>query len=337
MKKIINIFFPRLYDSLRVLVNKYRLSIEYLYDLNRYFKFSDYYYNDGEIKIIMRIIHRYHPIEKGLTMAEMKLGFGVDNILLLINDCNDYKKLYYKTNSSNFGKNHFLHAVKLLKEYEFVHKMHDFKINQKLQSGLECLLSDIDVTEHSNQLEFTKNEFFQFTNSSFDLFANSRHSLRNFTGSISLDDIKIAISIAQSSPSACNRQPSRVHVLTNREVISNVLHLQGGNRGFGSKIDILLIVTAELIGYRGISERNNVFVDGGIFSMNLLYALHFKKIGACSLNWCANKDKDLELRKLITFSNSQTVIMMIGCGGVPENFKVTSSPKNILEDIIQLH
>lgn len=66
----------------------------YLKDARRFFNYSDYFYNDSEQKCMMRIIHRYHPIEKGLSMSEMRLGFGQENISKLIHDCIVYKKLY---------------------------------------------------------------------------------------------------------------------------------------------------------------------------------------------------------------------------------------------------
>jgi len=96
-------------------------------------------------------------------------------------------------------------------------------------------------------------------------------------------------------------------------------------------------LTTELVGYRNVSERNYPFVDGGLYAMNLLYALHYYKIGACALNWCYSSEKDTFLRKMINIPESQTVIMMIGCGGVPEKFKLTLSKRSSAETVIIQH
>lgn len=339
LKTFIRKFFPFFYDQLRRFLAYHVLRKGYAYDVKRYFDHSDYYYHNSEKACIARIIHRYHPVEKGLTMPEMRLGFGKENILELINDCGEYSLKYLDEqrllNSESYAQ--YLHALSVLNEYLKVHKEHQYKIEDTIFHGIELLTQSEPGADGTGQVDMTRDEFFRDVEFSFKNFALSRHSLRNFKGAVSIDDIISAIDIAQGSPSACNRQPTRVHIVEKNSLIKNVLDLQGGNRGFGHLVDKLLVVSAELSGYRSIGERNNLYVDGGLYAMSLLYALHCYKIGACSLNWCATPDQDNKLREILPIPESQTVVMMIACGGVPENFKLAASKRYASSHVIHRH
>jgi hypothetical protein len=72
-----------------------------------------------------------------------------------------------------------------------------------------------------------------------------------------------------------------VYSVSNDTAIEQVLALQNGNRGFGHLAKRVLIVSADLHAFIGPIERNKAFVDGGMFAMSLLYALHRLELGAC--------------------------------------------------------
>ncbi len=333
-KKILLFISPKFYNFIKEFINFKRLRTEYIYDIRRYFKYSDYFFNNSEKRCLMRIIHRYHPIEKGLTMPEMRLGFGNDNIRMLIKDCNEYKNKYLKNISKKSSSyEQYNHALSTLLEYVQVHEKVNFKLNSSILLEIKNLVEGIDSNFICNQISISKEEYFNHSDSSFKNFLKSRYSVRNFHGKISIKKLLEAIEIAINSPSACNRQPSRVHIIKSKYLKREVLKLQGGNRGFGHLADKVLIVTAELSGYRDVSERNGVFVDGGLFSMNLLNALHYQKIAACPLNWYNSNTNDLKLRQLLSLPKSETVIMMIACGGLPNEVKLAYSKKNNINTI----
>ena len=335
LKEILLKISPKTFYRLKQYAHLKRLKREYYYDVNRFFKFSDYFFNNSEQRCVMRIIHRYHPIEKGLTMPEMRLGFGNENIKMLLKDCNEYKNNYleYSFNQKSWGYGQYNHALSTLIEYKQVHENFNYHLDKDLVEEIELLTKEIDINFIRTQITTTKEEYFKFSNSSFNLFSKSRYSARNFSGKININEVIDAIEIAKDSPSACNRQPSRVHIIESVELKEKILKLQGGNRGFGHLADKVLVVTAELTGYRATSERNGVFIDGGLFSMNLLNALHHKKIMACPLNWYNSNTNDIKLREILKFPQSQTVIMLIACGDGPDKFKLAYSKKNNIQSL----
>lgn len=68
----------------------------------------------------------------------------------------------------------------------------------------------------------------------FSQLMESCHSvLREFSEMlVSVEQIESAVEIAMRTPSVCNRQPTRVHIIANKELIRKALDLQGGFRGY---------------------------------------------------------------------------------------------------------
>ena len=328
IKKLIPYFIINIINIYRIRKVSY---LCYKYDINKFISYSNILYRWNNIdKLLGQIIAEYHVIEKGLTMQDMRLGFGKNILMDLINHCELYSTRYEAINEQ------FLYAIRVIKEYEYVHKINNYLLEKDVKDKITKILLQYDNVIKSDQINISKVEYFKYTESSFDDFSNSRHSVRSFSGIVDIEKIKLAIKLAQNSPSACNRQPNRVYILQNKNIINSVLATQSGNRGFGHQADKIIILTVELGVFLSLSERNDAYVNGGIYAMNLLYALHFYKIGACALNWCAMPEKDKELRKIIEIPESEIVILLIACGEVPDEFKLAASFRNDYTKILKV-
>ena len=55
---------------------------------------------------------------------------------------------------------------------------------------------------------------------------------------------------------------------TNKNQIAKILEVQGGNRGFGHLANRLIIITSEVGVFTGVAERNQVYIDGGMYARN---------------------------------------------------------------------
>src|SRR5690606_13556159 len=143
------------------------------------------------------------------------------------------------------------------------------------------------------------------------VFFLSRSSIRDFSCSaISNETIEKAIVLALNTPSVCNRQASFIYCLNTRAEIDKVLSLQNGNRGFGHEIPCLLILCVDISAFDTAGERYQQWVDGGMFSMSIVWALHSLGLASCCLNWSKGPIDDLKLRKLVKIKNEHTVLMM---------------------------
>lgn len=135
-------------------------------------------------------------------------------------------------------------------------------------------------------------------------------------------------------PSVCNRQAWRVYDLPKSELMASILSCQNGNAGFRDIIPRTLIVACDLRQFVSVGERNQGWIDGGMFAMSLLWTIHAEGLGACALNWSVEKQADEALRKLAPIPDHEIVLMMIAFGHVPESFRVAQSPRKSLGDVL---
>ena len=163
-------------------------------------------------------------------------------------------------------------------------------------------------------------------------FFLSRFSVRDFDRKkVSNEDIEKAIVLALNTPSVCNRQASFVYYLNTRAEIDKALSLQNGNRGFGHEVPCLLILCADLSAFDTAGERYQPWIDGGMFSMSIIWALHSLGLTSCCLNWSKGPIDDLKLRKLIDIKNEHTVLMMLAVGFPNKKLKVCYSARKEVE------
>lgn len=304
------------------------------YDRKRYVKYSRTSGSEGKDHLLGLISMNTHIVEKGLTMPQMRQGFGQAVVLKLIEECRIWAASYDKVNPF------YTKAVETVLEYNAIHLNAVFSFDEPFASELESFVKDNKEAAVSSQPKFKDaSEYFSQIEASFPTFARSRHSLRHF----GKDDIPVqllidSIDLAQSAPSSCNRQTTRVHIVTDKEDIKNILSVQNGNRGFGHLINKLLIVSFFIPHYGPVKERNLGYIDAGIFTMNLLYALHHNHIGACTLNWSGAPNDEEKLRSIIHIEDNESVVLLIGCGSVPDHeFSVTESARLKGKDITTIH
>ena len=273
----------------------------------------------------------YHQIEKGLAMRDMRLGFGVEKIIRLNQTIDKYVSKYGATDTQ------LRDAIAVMFEYQHVHEEAGYQLPTNILAILDKKRKQYPDIPKLVQQGSTSNTYFSNIHADFNLFSKSRHSIRNFSGAISIQQIIDAIDLARNAPSACNRQPSRVHIITQQKQIEACLALQNGNRGFGYLADKLLVVTGDLSTVLGAQEFFDLNTNVGIFIMNLSYALHYHKVAHCILNWYVLPKADKKLRQILELPENETVICFIVCGSLPKEFKIVSSPRITAEDIYMLH
>ncbi|MCC0179590.1 nitroreductase family protein [Waterburya agarophytonicola K14] len=185
---------------------------------------------------------------------------------------------------------------------------------------------------------FTKQELVESTRLDLSGFFASRHSIRNFTNnSVSLDLISQAVQMAQFTPSVCNRQAARISVLHTAEDKEKALSYQNGNRGFGHTADKVLVISSNLKSYNSVGERNQCWIDGGMFAMSLVYALHSLGLGTCCLNWCVENDVDRSFKQELSIPDSDAIAMLILVGYMPDKIQVATSRRKHLEEVLFVH
>ncbi|MGK2862158.1 MAG: nitroreductase family protein [Chitinophagaceae bacterium] len=165
-------------------------------------------------------------------------------------------------------------------------------------------------------------------------FFFSRYSLREYRlGTVSEEVIKRAVKLAMKTPSVCNRHAWHVYHSSDPQIIKKALYYQNGNRPFGEKVPNLLIITTDLKAFFAGAEHYQHWIDGGLFSMSLMYAFHSLGLASCPLNWSQPPRMDMAFRNAVKIRKNHTVIMMIAVGYPDEQNIVCSSSRRPLEEI----
>ena len=329
MKKILKKIIPSaIRVRLRELLSCMLLFKNYMYDMKRFVKHSLVVSKPKKAsQLLSNIIVQYHIIEKGMSLKDTRLGYGKSVINELLSLLKQYVECGYTTDNI-----HFKSAIGALKAYASYHQDAGYDI-----SFLGRELTTFDkyfVNNCGGKIDLSKNEVLNATKASFEEFANNRFSVRNFSDKpVDLELIYKAVRIAQKTPSVCNRQTSRVYVISDSEVKKKLQQLQQGNRGFGDIVDKYIIVTSDLSYFHRVGDRNQAFVDGGLYAMSLLYGLHYEGLAACTLNWAVTKEEDIDLRKYLKIGDSENIILIIAVGHYPEKLSVPRSTRESAENI----
>lgn len=265
-----------------------------------------------------------HTIEKALSLSDCRADFGKAKVAELISMYQIYK-------DANGNDNDAITMVKSV-----IHTYAAYRASNGLDISFipQELTNSQETNVKSGAMSFlsTDRDF-----EAFDHIAHSRHSIRNFSDKkVSDEDIIKAVRMAQTAPSACNRQATRIYAITDKAKIDQLKQHHGGIRTFGQP-GVIFAITQDLNLYINEYERNTWLVDGGIFCMNLLYALNSVGVVNCPVIWGGMDDEDKFISELAGIpSNERTVILVVGGYAPEEGVKTPCSPKRPVNDILHL-
>lgn len=323
------IFPSKALNSLRNIISIYKLASDNFYDFYNYIKHSSTLRVDNEEKAIGKLILYYHVLEKGLSFENSRYGFGQEVAGMLVNSLNDYIKLGYDQSNLQFRAA----CSTLIKYFDKNGEASDYLKNLKDQ--LNPTIHDMYNPNFGGSLILKKEDISKYTNINYKDFYESRHSIREFS-EVPVEKSKIleALNISQKYPSVCNRQAGRVYLISSKSKVIQHLNYQNGNRGFTDKVDKLIIVTVDLMMFSESQERNQPYIDGGIYLMSILLALHSVGLGAVPLNWSVDRKADKYFRSHGTIKENELIISFIGIGNLKDEMVVPRSQRSLSTEVL---
>ena len=230
----------------------------------------------------------------------------------------------------------YISAVRALGEYVRRHEEAGRNVNFVYSRFDEDVRDDIGQATAQSQepvivraADHTNNE-----QKPFRELVRGRHSVRHFSPEAVADELlRRAISLSLRTPSVCNRQPARVRIISDKNLIAKLLKLQGGFGGYPLP-PCLLLVTADMRAMMNNYERNEPYIDGGLFSMSLLYSLESMNLAACPLNTMFSNKVERQTRKLIAIPDNEVLIMYIAVGHYPDAATVCRSKRFELNRVL---
>lgn len=158
------------------------------------------------------------------------------------------------------------------------------------------------------------------------------------TEPLDLQIINAAVEQAQSAPSQCNRQATKAHFFQSPDQIAALLRLQGGSAGFSDTVGNLFVITSDVLAWGGPQQRNQLYVDGGLFSMTLMLAFHGLGLASCPLNLAVTNAVERRIKRTGGIPSNERIIMMIAVGkAVKAGRKAAKSPRRPLSEAFTAH
>lgn len=311
----------------KILLNiVYRVNLynHYTYDRK---KFYTYAYNKSlkpSIKNIeSKIIFHSHSIEKGLSNIDFRIGFGKRAITNLI----DYMDM--ATRIADFNHEYLLIGIETLKSYINKHNNTDIETNW-IENKLINYTKIVKICRIENEgVHYLKKaDILKNSNGDFNKLSNNRFSVRDFSKkTVSVEKYNLAFKLAEKTPSVCNRQPWKVYFIRDKTIIREIFKIQYGFKGFGHNIDSVILITSDVSYMVDYKERNQAYIDGGMYAMSLLYSLTYAGIGSCALNAAFSIKEEKRLKDLLGVTKSEVMIEFIVTGEYLEKIVVPKSKR----------
>lgn len=330
--EIIKIFMGTIRNTIKRLlgennlerIRSFRLNIllkkSFSKDYDLYKKHSSVFKKDTYKKIESEITLRYHSIEKGFLHQPIRFRFAKKRVEELIN--------YLRQNEIlNHIKDVQIQSaiLNLCSYYEF-HFEHQININDYFSEEDYNYFKKMQTLNLHPVKHHTSMDYFKYKKSDFKEFSTSRCSVRDYSGEkIPIETIQKVIDLANNAPSVCNRQGVSVNLVDNKQKIDNILEIQGGLKGYSSNLTQLIVLTSNRNYFYSIGERYQLYIDGGIYLMNLLYALHYYEIVACPAHRGMPIEADYKVQKIIGLDESEKIICLIAIGLPVSDFRTTLS------------
>ncbi len=281
-------------------------------------------------KMEYTLLRESHVIEKGLSLHAPKIGFGQAKVSALM----DRLMLYYNRYGMD-NPDFLMYPLGIIHSYLEYQCRSGVDISP-MKNKFESLLANCGITQEMVFMDggirkMTKEEIQEVRQIDFEKFVNLRHSIRNFSEEMPNEDmIKKALKIASMTPSACNRQGWKTHLFRGHAAY-DLINWQGGAKGFESCVHLAILVTSDSKAFLRY-EPYQAFVDGGMYAMSLIYALHSQGLGTIPLSCGVRYNRQYELRKQFDIPENEVPIVIIGVGVLPSKFSVAVSKRKKISE-----
>lgn len=292
---------------------KYELKKLYNHERIRFIKYFGSIHNNSQNQLDGKLIFYSHALEKGLSHINFRAEFGKQALQAL-------QKCMIQYNTLGYSKERYAYknTLSCLKSYRKKHLDTENSVPQNFLTLFSDFADEIESADESigGYSLLDKNQKMDNRTKNFGELFQDRVSIREYAPEmVDLNLIKEAIQISTKTPSVCNRQSTRVRVITNSELISRTLKVQGGYTGY--KIPpVLLLVTTDTGAFIDYRERNQIYIDGGLFSMALLISIEYVGLGACALNAMFGLEAEREIRNILNIPENENMIVFITVGNL---------------------
>lgn len=252
--------------------------------------------------LLRRNIHR---IEKGLIMKQRRSVFGLD---YLASTVEAYEQLTLAGNEN---------AAELCWAHDVLTKYFEVAGENSLITAARTRFESLPKRLDSGAVPHPRRNAppLPFSYEDFYVLCRRRRSVRWFAPQpVDPAVVDKAILAAAQSPSACNRQPFRFHVFTEKLLVSKISSIPMGTKGFAAGFPAVAVVTGDLACFYHERDRHVVYIDGALAAMSFMFALETLGLASCSINWPDIESFEREMEKTLPLEPFERPIMLIAFG-----------------------
>lgn len=161
-------------------------------------------------------------------------------------------------------------------------------------------------------------------------FINSRHSTRNFDSKeIDYDKVNEAIQLAMRCPSACNRQPYKVYIISDK--------IRSAKLGVSDESAASLYITGSIDAFAE-TELMDWVVSPSIFAAYLTLTLHCYGYGSCVYRkeLIGDRKYNKSVSMLCDIPNTEQLILELRIGQYPQIINAAVSNRFTVDDICKI-
>jgi nitroreductase len=144
---------------------------------------------------------------------------------------------------------------------------------------------------------------------------------------VSEDLIVQAVNLAALAPSACNRQPFRFYISSNKQKAVEIAKCAGGTSGWAEGIPCTIAIIGDLSMYPKEKDRHLIYIDSSLAAMQLMLAFETLGLATCAINWPDVKEAENKLKKIVNLRSYERPIMLISVGYPDEQGGIPYSQK----------
>jgi nitroreductase len=281
----------------------------------RYDALSHNYFHSNSNANIRRCIHR---LEKGLFHQNPRKTFG--KVIF-----NELKRELKKYNLNLMDPDELYWLKQTLRAY-----VKYSETPRDVEKTIAFLESKTVKKQELTVEEERKSESFK----SLEKILLKRKSVRFFKAvEVDLSKIAQCVEIAKSAPTACNRQPYHLEILTQKKDIMKIGLLAPGTSGWLDGVPVLGVVVGHANSFRFARDRHLIYFDSGLFVSNFVNALVTVGLASCICNWVPSWKADREAIQYLGYDLSKTIVCLIAIGvpsGVQSPTSIKKSTSNLL-------
>lgn len=273
-----------------------------------------------------------HRLEKALIMRPRKAIFALDYIDQTIDL---FERCLHR---SEFSPSELAWAQAVLAQYFSVvsptpHVSHLAERFSQLQQHSSQRDRNEDVLTPYPAADKTVAEI---SPEALHLLMQQRRSVRWFTEQpVPADLIAQAIQMASQAPSACNRQPFFVKMSQQPAQAASIAKLAMGTSGFAENIRCLCVIVGDQSCYEAERDRHVIYVDGGLFAMQLMLALETLGLSSCPINWPDIESLELKMQRRLKLAVFHRPVMLLAVGYADQSGGIPASVKKTSDQLLQ--